>query len=254
MRRKYRPSTDFFLQLPAVFVCLLTGCATKPIAYVGLYGEYREELPVVAKILRQYELELRRLDVDPPVGIRSSAVIHGNGKAATRTANDIAYSLYKTFGTWVTVRPVTIANHSYSSDFIGIYLLSPEYFAEVGQAEEAELSVVATSSYEAQACDNFAVVLSLEPAKYKVLGTQFDEKDTESPISIEGSYTVDEGGLALEYLGSLVRFRREQVQHSSQEPIKREKYIPIRTASTATEVESVFSCSFLQELDVVARQ
>ena len=65
---------------------------------------------------------------------------------------------------------------------------------------------------------------------------------------------MDEGGLALEYLGSLVRFRREQVQHSSQEPIKREKYIPIGTATTATQVESVFSCSFLQELDVVARQ
>jgi hypothetical protein len=236
----------------SLLILLLAGCATKPVAYVGLYGEYRDEVPAISRILSQYDLELRTLEADPPAGVHNSAVIHGNGAAATKMANDIAYSLYETFGTWVMVRPVTITNHSYSTDFIGIYLLSPDFASKLNQAEVAELAVVPTSSYEAQNCENFAVLLTLEPTgRYKVQGLQFDSDDIASPVSIDGNYRLDDDGLDIDYSGEMVGFRRERIQHSDQEPIMRDKYIPIDTQS---QVESVFSCSFLQELDVVARQ
>jgi hypothetical protein len=231
-------------------ILLLAGCAARPVAYVGLYGEYEEETAAVAEILSDYELELRVLDVDPPAGVRSSAVIHGNGTAATRTAADIAYALYESFGTWVAVRPVTITNHSYSPGFIGIYLLSDDYVARLSEKEAAELAVVPTSRYEAQDCENFVAVLSLERSgRYAVRGAAYND-ETESAIFVEGTYTLKADALSLDYSGKTLNFQRE-LQHWSQEPIARDKYVPMDAAGAA---DAVFSCSFLQELDVVSRQ
>ena len=222
----------------------------RPVAYVGLYGEYQKEAAAVASILSGYDVEVRVLDVDPPAGVRSSAVIHGDGSAATELANHIAYALYEAFGTWVAVRPVAITNHSYSPDFVGIYLLSDAYVARLSEKEAAELAVIPTSRYEAQQCADFVAVLSLEPTgRYTLRGAAYED-DTESSIFVEGAYTANVDELSLEHSGEVHIFRRE-LQHWSQEPIARDKYVPTDPAAAAG---SVFACSFLQELDVVSRQ
>lgn len=226
----------------AIAACGGVGCASKPVAYVGLYGSFEDKKAPVLAIVEPYAASVTNLEVEPPAGVATSVIIHGSSSSAQTAAKELAYSLYLELGEWIAVRPIEVTNHTYSADFIGIYLLDSEYASDV--LDEAGIGIVAMNQYISIACDNFQVILHLAADhRFSIAGSAFDDNDKESLFALRGTYHSAKSELTLRAEGRDVRFRKDTVQWES-EPVERTLWIPL-----SPEEETVFACRFLQDLE-----
>ncbi|GEM_PF-2657090 len=231
---------------------VLAACAEQPVAYIGAYGEYAELRAGIAELLAARDLEVRFLDAEPPAGISGPAIIYGDSAVAKRTAQDIAYELHALTGQWFLVRSVSITNHSYSPDYLGIYLVSADHAAELAGADTKGTSVVATRRYGAQSCEAFVAELSLEdPQTYSLRGSRYDTIDQEMPFEFEGPYHDSGAEVRLINGDRSYNYRRELADRWADEPVARERLKPTDPQSRSTHI---FSCAFLQELDAVVQE
>lgn len=243
------PSSRKLAAAVAALTLGICSCASRPVAYVGIYGTYEDRSFEIMRAVEEHDLDIRRLKVEPPAGVHSSVIIYGASKSAKITASEIAYSLYVRLGEWITVRPIEITNHRYSADSVGIYVLDNEYAEQRRGVARDAIVVVATNVYEVQDCENYLTHLTLGDANmYSLDGVEFDANDNEKRISLAGDYHLEHDRLILENAGERLTYHSEQVQLIEQEPLRRVKFVPELIYGGRSEA---FGCSFLQELDVV---
>lgn len=246
MCRKFRITTAAVLTL-----VLSTGCGSTPTAFVGIYGYDSGESELVSELLSKRGVQYQRVEASPPVGSSGSFIIHGSANTASRLANDLAYELYKETGVWVAVRPVEVTNHQYSAQTIGIYLISAEFSQKQDSSHAKKYSVVATRQYESIICNDWLVDLNLEhETEFRIAGSRVDDSGTLGSIQLSGDYRVSGDRLFLYFAGETHSYERELVVNPYSGINQREQYLPTKEYESSV---SVFSCGYLQDLDVLIR-
>lgn len=231
-----------------VALLIAQGCASKTTVFVSVYGAYEEQLPEVIEIVGRTGAVAEIIKVDPPAGAIGPVVIHGDSESAQATARRIAYDIYSDLGDWVTVRPVQLTNHSYSKNYVGLYLLDEASARKAEQDVRDSVVITPGNEYLPQQCDGFdGSIQLLEDGTYRLAGVRYDDSGVETNVSLNGSYLRSGGTLELRSEGHVYAYSEETVRWS-RETVPRIRFV--RQGSDAP-AESVFACNFLQDVQVV---
>jgi len=188
------------------------------------------------------------IKVDPPAGAIGPVVIHGNSESAQATAKRIAYDIYVEMGHWVTVRPVRMTNHSYSKNFIGLYLLDEASGRKAEQDSRDSVLIIPGNEYVPAQCGGFdGSMRLLEDGTYRLSGFRYDDSGGETSVSLRGEYHRADGVLELYSKDHVYSYREESVLWS-QETVSRTYFVRQETAAPA---DVIFACNFMQDVDVV---
>ncbi len=173
-----------------VLLQLLLSACTATSTVVATHGTFANERPRIAALVALQTDNFEFVDVEPPSNMTGPVIIHGRGENATRLAKDLAYALYREFGSWVATQSVELGNHRYSDDYVGVYLLDVVSDSNVGPNDENRQSVIIVGSNEfvPTGCDSFNGALVLEDDHvFSVSGSQFGLNGDETAVSRHGT-------------------------------------------------------------------
>lgn len=225
-------------------------CATAPTTFVAIYGDHQSAASEIALVVARTSPDFTVIDVDPPAGARGPVVIHGASAAAKTAAEKIAYDLYTEFGEWVAVRPVELTNHSYSPEYVAVYVLSDADALAAREKIRASVKLSGSDEYISQQCDHFDGSLWLLPGnRYEIDGVLFDKNGKEAGVSYFGGYERASERLILKYDGKHHEYAENSV-HWRQEAVNRVRFV--RSDSNPSRPKA-FDCNFLQDVKVVQR-
>lgn len=235
----------------AALLMVVGGCATsapKPLAFVGAYGQFSNNWSSASRIVERHGFEARRITVDPPSGVEGSIIIHGRSAAAESAAGLIAEDLRRKFGVRFDVKPARVANHSYSDDYLGIYVVTDMYADSAVDRFRLNHTIIPSDEFIAQ-CDRFAgSLVLLAGGRFNLSGALFDKSDIENPTFVTGEYSRSKGQLELRLQGNTRSYIETEIEWTS-EPVARTLFEVI---NTEPEGDSILDCNFLQDLAVAS--
>ena len=232
----------------ATSLFVVASCATAPKTFVAIYGDHQSSSAQITAVIARTSPEFTVIEVDPPAGAHGPVVIHGASAAAKSAAEKIAYDLYTEFGAWVAVRPVELTNHSYSPEYVAVYILSDVDARAAREKIRESVELSGSNEYISQQCDQFDGSLWLLPGnRYEIDGVRFDADGEESGVSYYGEFERTNDRLVLKFDGQQHEYTENSVQWR-QEAVNRTRFV--RSDSNPSLPEA-FDCNFLQEVDVI---
>ena len=177
-------------------------------------------------------------------------IIHGASEEARRLAETLAYELYRTYGVWVLVEAVEAGNHTYSDDYVGVYLFDADYVRSSEEEIRQSVIIVGTDEYLPTHCDSFDGSLLLgSDSSFVLTGSQYGQGGVETRITVNGSYSKSASGIALHVGDDIYRYELGSVRWSI-EGVTRARLTRIDAPPSGGAVPA---CNFIQEVDVIER-
>ena len=242
-------SKVFLLSLVATLQLLVVGC-TPVTTIVSAHGKYSDDKDRIAEIVSAHTRSYKFVDVDPPASAVGPMIIHGASRDAAQLAKTLAYDLYRTYGLWVPLEAVEAGNHTYSDNYVGVYLFDADYVRSSEAAIRQSVIIVGTDEYIPTRCDSFDGTLVLEPnGSFLLGGSQYDQGGAESSVTVDGNFSRSASGVELHVGDDIYRYELGSVRWSI-EGLTRTTLTRIGTPPSRGAVPA---CDFIQEVDVIER-
>lgn len=198
--------------------------------------------------MRDNATKVQTANILPPSGATGSIIIHGSDVAAVSLANTLTYEIHSNTEIWISVRPVQVTNHSYSSSYIGLYLLDNDYAESADREIRDSVEIVPSNEYIASQCESFDGSLFLvNGRRFEVRGVVFDVNDEGTEVFHAGVYDVEHEVMTLEYQGICYLYPREVVKWHEESA---ERFKLVRE-NKSNEDPPAFRCNYIQDLAVV---
>ena len=235
--------------LVATLQLFVLGCA--PVTtIVSANGKYSHDKDRIAELISAHTPSYEFVNVHPPASARGPMIIHGAGEEARRLAETLAYELYRTYGVWVLVEAVEAGNHTYSDDYVGVYLFDADYVRSSEEEIRQSVIIVGTDEYLPTHCESFDGTLLLESdGSFLLTGSQYGRGGAETRVTVNGKYSKSAYGTELHVGDDVYRYVPGSVRWS----------IEGVTRATLTRIDvpppgdAVPACNFIQEVDVIER-
>jgi len=242
-------SKAFLIGTLATLQLFILGC-TSVTTIISANGKYANDRDRIAGIVSAHTPSYEFVDVDPPASAVGPMIIHGASRDAALLAKTLAYELYRTYGLWVPLEAVEAGNHTYSDDYVGVYLFDTEYVRSSEAEIRRSVIIVGTDEYIPTHCDSFdgSLVLELD-GSFLLTGSQYDQGGTESTVSVSGNHSKSASGVELHVGDDTYEYELGSVRWS----------VEGLTRTTLTRIDTspldgnALSCSFIQEVDVIER-